>query len=136
MAHGGRQNRFRIGRRHGLRLSLHHAGAHGFPPSSQHLIAIGALVALNQRDEIGVATSRDILAAIAQGEGPAHAVVALGYAGWGAGQLERELADNAWLSGPVDTSIIFDQPYEDRWASAARLLGVDPHMISGEAGHS
>ena len=88
------------------------------------------------RDEIGVATSRDILAAIARGEGPEHAVVALGYAGWGAGQLERELADNAWLSGPVDSSIIFDKPYEERWTLAARLLGIDPSQLSGEAGHS
>jgi len=88
------------------------------------------------RDDIGVATSRDILAAIAQGEGPKHAIVALGYAGWGAGQLERELADNAWLNGPVDGSIIFDQPYEERWAAAAQLLGIDPAQLSGEAGHS
>ena len=88
------------------------------------------------RDEIGVATSRDILTAIASGEGPDQIVVALGYAGWGAGQLERELAENAWLSGPVDSDIIFDQPYEDRWTSAAQLLGVDPAMLSGEAGHS
>ena len=86
--------------------------------------------------EIGVATSRDILSAIAKGEGPPQAVVALGYAGWGAGQLEQEVADNAWLSSPVDKSIIFDQPYESRWESATRLLGIDPGRIVGEAGHS
>ena len=91
---------------------------------------------LEVNDQIGVATSRDILSAIARGEGPSQAVVALGYAGWGAGQLERELADNAWLSAPVDNSIIFDKPYEDRWASAAKLLGVDPDRLFGEAGHS
>ena len=88
------------------------------------------------KDDIGVATSRDILSAIAKGEGPLQAVVALGYAGWGAGQLEREVADNAWLSTPVDKSIIFDQPYEQRWKSAAWLLGIDPDRIVGEAGHS
>jgi putative transcriptional regulator len=87
-------------------------------------------------DEIGVATSRDILAAVALGDGPQRAVVALGYAGWGAGQLEREVQQNAWLSGPADSSIIFDLPYEKRYESAARLLGVDLERLSGEAGHA
>ncbi len=85
---------------------------------------------------IGVATSRDILTAIARGEGPQQMIVALGYAGWGAGQLEREVADNAWLSAPVDSAIIFDQPYETRWHHAAKLLGVDLERLSGQAGHS
>lgn len=85
---------------------------------------------------IGIATSRDILDAVARGEGPARVVVALGYAGWGAGQLEREVLDNAWLSGPADSSIIFDLPYEDRWASATRMLGVDPDRLVGGAGHA
>ena len=87
-------------------------------------------------NEIGVATSRDILTAVAHGHGPQRAVVALGYAGWGAGQLEREVQENAWLSGPADSSIIFDLPYEKRYESAARLLGVDLDRLSGEAGHA
>jgi putative transcriptional regulator len=87
-------------------------------------------------NEIAVATSRDILAAVAHGDGPQRAVVALGYAGWGAGQLEREVQQNAWLSGPADSSIIFDLPYEKRYESAARLLGVDLERLSGEAGHA
>ena len=87
-------------------------------------------------NEIGVATSRDILTAVAHGHGPQRAVVALGYAGWGAGQLEREVQGNAWLSGPADSSIIFDLPYEKRYESAARLLGVDLDRLSGEAGHA
>lgn len=87
-------------------------------------------------DDIGVATSRDILAAIAQGEGPPRAIVALGYAGWGAGQLEREVTENAWLSAPAASDIIFDRPYGDRWTCAAELLGVDLDRMSGEAGHS
>jgi putative transcriptional regulator len=87
-------------------------------------------------ERIGVATSRDILDAVARGEGPARVVVALGYAGWGAGQLEREVLDNAWLSVPADSSIIFDLPYEDRWASATRMLGVDPARLVGGAGHA
>jgi putative transcriptional regulator len=87
-------------------------------------------------NSIGVATSRDILAAVAHGDGPERAVVALGYAGWGAGQLEREVQQNAWLSGPADSSIIFDLPYDKRYESAARLLGVELNRLSGEAGHA
>ena len=86
-------------------------------------------------DILGVATSRDILKSIASGQGPERALIALGYAGWAAGQLEREVLDNAWLSGPADSSIIFDVPYEERWASATRLLGVDPSQLVGDAGH-
>lgn len=89
-----------------------------------------------QGSGIAVATSRDILKAIAEGEGPNDVVVALGYAGWGAGQLEQEFGDNAWLSGPADQSIIFELPYEQRWESAARLLGVDLDRMSGQVGHA
>jgi putative transcriptional regulator len=91
---------------------------------------------LKVNERIGIATSRDILDAVARGEGPARVVVALGYAGWGAGQIEREVLDNAWLSGPADSSIIFDLPYEERWASATRMLGVDPDRLVGGAGHA
>jgi putative transcriptional regulator len=91
---------------------------------------------LKVSDEIGVATSRDILTAVAEGRGPEQTLVALGYAGWDAGQLEREVLENAWLSGPSNTDIIFEVPYEQRWDRAARLLGVDPERLSGEAGHS
>jgi len=91
---------------------------------------------LSVTDDIAIATSRDILTAVAHGDGPERAVVALGYAGWGAGQLEREVQQNAWLSGPADSSIIFDLPYDKRYESAARLLGVDLDRLSGEAGHA
>lgn len=87
-------------------------------------------------DEISVTTSRDILEAMARGEGPTHTLVALGYAGWGAGQLERELQENAWLSGPCDKSILFELPADKRWEAAARLLGVDLNLLSSEAGHA
>ncbi len=87
-------------------------------------------------EDIAVTTSRDILAAVARGEGPAQSLIALGYAGWGAGQLEREMAENAWLSGPADTGIIFDLPHDKRWHAAAALLGVDIDRLSGEAGHA
>lgn len=91
---------------------------------------------LKVSEEIGVATSRDILSAVAEGRGPEHTLVALGYAGWDAGQLEREVLENAWLSGPADSAIIFDAPYDERWERAARMLGVDPERLSGEAGHA
>lgn len=91
---------------------------------------------LKVSEDIGVATSRDILTAVAEGRGPQRTLVALGYAGWDAGQLEREVLENAWLCGPADSGIIFDVPYEDRWDRAARLLGIDPERLSGEAGHA
>lgn len=87
-------------------------------------------------DTIAVTTSRDVLAAIADGTGPKRALVALGYAGWGAGQLEQEMADNAWLSGPADARILFDLPDQQRWHAAAALLGVDLNLLSGDAGHA
>lgn len=91
---------------------------------------------LKVSNEIGVATSRDILTAVAEGRGPERTLVALGYAGWDAGQLEREVQENAWLSGPADSSIIFDVPYDERWDRAARLIGIDPDRLAGEAGHA
>ena len=87
-------------------------------------------------DTCGIATSRDILEAMCRGKGPENTLVALGYAGWGAGQLEQELAENAWLSGPADENILFNLPAEERWHRAAGLLGVDIDRLSSEAGHA
>lgn len=83
-----------------------------------------------------VTTSRDVLAAMARGAGPARAVVALGYAGWEAGQLEEEVRQNAWLTVPCDDAILFDLPFEQRWQAAARLVGVDLARISHLAGRA
>jgi putative transcriptional regulator len=83
-----------------------------------------------------VTTSPDILKAMAGGSGPDTALVALGYAGWSAGQLETELAQNAWLTAPCDERILFDTPYEQRWRAAGRLLGVDLATISDQVGHA
>lgn len=85
---------------------------------------------------LAVTTSKDILTAIAKGKGPERALVALGYAGWGPGQLERELADNAWLSGPADESIIFDVEPDKRWQAAAAAMGVDLSRLSSDVGHA
>jgi putative transcriptional regulator len=87
-------------------------------------------------DALAVTTSRDILAAMAEGKGPARALVALGYAGWGAGQLEQELRDNAWLTVEADQRILFDTALEDRWGAAVALVGVDPSKLSDYAGHA
>lgn len=87
-------------------------------------------------DTLQVTTSRDVLAAMARGEGPEDAFIALGYAGWEAGQLEREIKDNSWLSMPVDAAMVFELPYEDRWHAAFRRLGIDMTMMSRVSGHA
>lgn len=86
--------------------------------------------------EICLTTSRDILVAIAHQEGPQESVIALGYAGWSAGQLDSEMAQNAWLSVKADPDIIFATPFDQRWQAAAALLGVDMTLLSGQAGHA
>ncbi len=87
-------------------------------------------------DEFGITTSCDILEAISHGQGPTQILIALGYAGWGPNQLEQELADNAWLSTPANSQIVFDTPYKQRWEAAAALAGVDLSRLSGEVGHA
>lgn len=87
-------------------------------------------------DALAVTTSRDILVAMAEGRGPRRAIVALGYAGWVAGQLEQELRENAWLTAPADPALIFETPVEKRWEAAAALVGVDLAKISDYAGHA
>jgi len=87
-------------------------------------------------DSIRVTTSRDILAAMARGDGPQQSLVALGYAGWEAGQLESEVTENAWLTVPAEPEIIFKTPYPDRWEAAAQLLGIDVNLLSSQAGHA
>lgn len=85
--------------------------------------------------QVALTTSQDILAAIAHNEGPTDSLVALGYAGWGAGQLEHELTENAWLTAPADGDIIFNTPIELRAKMAAAKLGVDLALIA-PAGHA
>ena len=87
-------------------------------------------------EKLHLTTSRDILDALASGQGPARAIVALGYAGWEAGQLEDEMARNAWLTEPVDENLLFDVPAEDRWQAAGRLLGINLLHLSSDAGHA
>jgi putative transcriptional regulator len=83
-----------------------------------------------------VTTSRDILAAMARGEAPGDAFIALGYAGWDSGQLEREMRDNAWLSMPADARVVFELPFEERWLASWRFLGIDVDQLSPDSGHA
>jgi len=102
-------------------------GTDGSPYSSTLAIAGGAL---------DMTTSKDVLEALADGAGPRKLLVTLGYSGWGAGQLEDEIARNGWLTVDADPQIIFDTPIEQRYDRAVSLLGFDPHMLSQEAGHA
>lgn len=87
-------------------------------------------------NDLKLTTSEDILFDIAQDKGPENAIVALGYAGWGAGQLEQEISNNAWLTVPYEADIVFNTPIEQRWQSAATKIGVDLHLISNQTGHA
>ena len=87
-------------------------------------------------DDIMVTTSRDVLAAIAAGNGPEKFVVALGYAGWGDGQLEFEMRQNAWLSVPADKGILFESALSQRWEKALGKLGINIGDLHGVGGHA
>lgn len=86
--------------------------------------------------EIGLTTSRDILQAVVRGNGPEQILVTLGYAGWAPGQLEHELAQNAWLTVPARNDILFELPAEERLPAAMQLLGIDYANLSDVAGHA
>jgi putative transcriptional regulator len=87
-------------------------------------------------DGICLTATIDILRAIAAGRGPENAVLALGYAGWGAGQLEMELQTNGWLNTPADAEIVFNTAADVRYEMALRRIGIEPAMLSMEAGHA
>jgi putative transcriptional regulator len=81
-------------------------------------------------------TSKDVLEALSNGSGPKKVLVTLGYSGWGAGQLEDELKRNNWINVSAAPEIIFDTPVDERYGKALSLLGIDPRMLSQEAGHA
>jgi putative transcriptional regulator len=87
-------------------------------------------------DKIFLTTSNDIITAMAEGRGPEQSLVALGFAGWGAGQLEEEIRENAWLNCPADSKLLFETDVENRWEAAAGLIGIDIHQLSGDVGHA
>jgi putative transcriptional regulator len=85
---------------------------------------------------LAMTTSKDVLEAMADGAGPKRVLITLGYAGWQAGQLEDEIGRNGWLTVNADPVVIFDTPVQQRYDRALSLLGIDPHMLSAEAGHA
>lgn len=106
---------------------LHEKSGDGDSPYNSTLAVPGGL---------HMTTSKDVLEAMADGAGPRRVLVTLGFSGWGAGQLEDEIGRNGWLTVEADPAVIFDTPIERRYERALGLLGVDPRMLSGEAGHA
>jgi putative transcriptional regulator len=86
-------------------------------------------------ESISLTTSRDVIEAIAMGKGPEQYLVALGYAGWGEGQLEQEILNNAWLNTPYGKHVLFDTPIGLRWQAAAGQIGIDINQLTTPAGH-
>ncbi len=87
-------------------------------------------------DDVALTATVDILRAIADGRGPRHSLLALGYAGWGPGQLDAEMQANGWLTAESDESLMFDRDLETKWERSIAKLGVRLSMLSGEAGHA
>lgn len=93
---------------------------------------------LSINGEVGLTTSKDILQALSQGDGPGpdNVLVSLGYAGWAPGQLDAEMQANGWLSVPADTNLVFDSDFDAKWQRALAKLGIDLTMLSSDAGHA
>jgi len=91
---------------------------------------------LTVTEEVAFTTSIDVLEAVAAGQGPQRMLVSIGYSGWSPGQLEDEISRNGWLTVGADARILFDMPIEDRYVAAMKLLGIDPLMLTSEAGHA
>ena len=91
---------------------------------------------LHVDDDLALTASLDVLQVIAEGGGPRECILALGYAGWGPGQLDREIQENAWLSVPVHQSLLFDAEHDTKWRRAFERLNIDPFMLSDAAGHA
>ena len=91
---------------------------------------------LKVTEDIALTTSKDVLEAVASGNGPQRILISLGCSGWSAGQLEQEIAKNGWLTVLADPNIVFDLPVEQRFSAAIKLLGIDPIMLAADAGHA
>lgn len=103
----------------------------GGPVGQEH-----GFVLHESNNDIVISASKEMLRSIAIGKGPVNFLIALGYTGWGAGQLEQELNHNDWLIAPFDATILFNTPLEDRWRNAARLIGIDINNLSDQIGHA
>ena len=95
---------------------------------SEHSLPVG--------DDIALTATREVLETLAHGAGPRRSVMALGYAGWGAGQLEREIRDNVWLTCAADEALLFGDDHDHKWSQALAKLGVDPGLLSATADQS
>ncbi|MGB9988251.1 YqgE/AlgH family protein [Pseudoduganella rhizocola] len=91
---------------------------------------------LTVTNDVAFTTSIDVLEAVAKGKGPERMLVSIGYSGWSPGQLEDEIGRNGWLTVGADPRILFDMPIEERYVAAMKLLGIDPLMLTSEAGHA
>ena len=107
--------------------------ARGFVLHTSDWTGDGSLMVDSQ---VALTASLDVLKAIADGGGPQRGFLALGYAGWGPGQLDQEMQDNAWLSAPASVDLLFDSEHETKWRRAMAILKVDPILLSGTAGHA
>jgi len=92
-------------------------------------------VTMHVSDSVSLTTSRDIIEAIAVDKGPKQYLIALGYAGWGEGQLEQEILANTWLNTPFSKNVLFDTPIDKRWQGAAEQIGIDINQLTTQAGH-
>ena len=88
------------------------------------------------RDSVGMTATIDILKAMAEGRGPQKALLAIGYSGWGPGQLESEIQANGWLTCPAEDALVFDEAFDTKWDRAVEMLGVDPAFLSSDFGHA
>lgn len=88
------------------------------------------------QDDVALTATVDVLRAIALGAGPRDSILALGYAGWSAGQLDAEIKENAWLNVPADAGLLFGTDLERKWEAAIHKLGIDPSLLSVSAGHA
>ena len=87
-------------------------------------------------DNLGLTSSRDVLESLSRSDGPSHSLMTLGYAGWGKGQLEQEMQENAWLSVEADCEILFSVPAQQRWTAAASKIGIDMNQLAPGVGHA
>lgn len=105
----------------------------GFVLHSADFVREGTMVV---DDNVALTASVDILKAIAEGEGPRRSLLALGYSGWGPGQLENEFQSNGWLNAPADETLLFDDDLDRKWERAISKIGIDFNMLSGDSGHA
>ena len=107
--------------------------ARGFVLHSSEYIQEGTM---RVNDKVGLTATIDILRDIAEGHGPKDKILALGYAGWGPGQLDVEIKENGWLHVEADDKLVFGEELGDKWEMAMQKIGIDPRMLSDEAGHA